>query len=321
MVTFRTGIIASSKVTGRRKLVMNPSDIARVYLRGTFVYDVLAVVPFFMQCGMSLLSGFGYDAFFDPSSSSRSALNALHALRLLRVFRLARLRKHLFGATIGSTEAMLSRETAMSPLMMYTLQTLYESAMIINFFAAVLIYTAKMQGYSESWLQAVDNLDLAAVSDSLGFDSEVYVAGLYFSTAIVTTVGFGDASAVTNLERVVTSVCMTVGATYYAFLVGSIANIIEKYGSAASRRAAYREKMVDVYAFFKRNDIPYHLKAHMASFYRDVWIRSLGQTDDADAALLRELPEDLRREVSAHISERRRRAAADEADPRAGEIN
>jgi hypothetical protein len=52
--------------------------------------------------------------------------NAVHALRLLRLLRLARLRKHLFGATIGSTEAMLSRETEISPLMLYTLQTLYE---------------------------------------------------------------------------------------------------------------------------------------------------------------------------------------------------
>jgi hypothetical protein len=174
--------------------------------------------------------------------------------------------------------------------MLYTLQTLYESAVMINFCASVLIYTATLQGFPESWLQKVESLELAVASDS-----EVYIAALYFATAIVTTVGFGDASAVTNLERMVTSVCMTVGATYYAFLVGSIANIIEKYGSAASRRAAYREKMVELYAFLNRNAIPYHLKAQMASYYRDVWIRSLRRTDDA--ALLRELPEDLRREV------------------------
>jgi len=34
----------SSKTLGRRKLVMQPADIARVYIReGTFVYDLLAV--------------------------------------------------------------------------------------------------------------------------------------------------------------------------------------------------------------------------------------------------------------------------------------
>jgi hypothetical protein len=84
-----------------------------------------------------------------------------------------------------------------------------------------------------------------------------------------------------------------------ALHAGSIASIIEKYGSAASRRAAYREKMVELHAFLNRHDIPYHLTAQMASYYSDVWIRSLRQTDDA--ALLRELPEDLRCEVSFHI--------------------
>ena len=42
--TLRAGLIVSSKTLGRRKLVMQPADIARVYIReGTFVYDLLAV--------------------------------------------------------------------------------------------------------------------------------------------------------------------------------------------------------------------------------------------------------------------------------------
>lgn len=113
--------------------------------------------------------------------------------------------------------------------------------------------------------------------------------------------GFGDISAVTNVERVVTTLCMAAGATYYAYLVGSIASILEKYGLAASRRAAYRDKMVELHAFLNRHDIPYRLKAQMASYYSDVWIRSLRQTDDG--ALLRDLPHDLRCEVSFHIFE------------------
>jgi hypothetical protein len=48
---------------------------------------------------------------------------------------------------------------------------------MINFCAAVLIYTATLQGFPDSWLQNVDQLDAAVAPDR-----EVYVAALYFAT-------------------------------------------------------------------------------------------------------------------------------------------
>lgn len=48
---------------------------------------------------------------------------------------------------------------------------------MINFCASVLIYTATLQGFSDSWLQKVDSVDAA-----LALDREVYVAALYFAT-------------------------------------------------------------------------------------------------------------------------------------------
>ena len=61
--------------------------------------------------------------------------------------------------------------------------------------------------------------------------------------------------------------------------------------------------MVELHSFFNRHAavLPHDLKAQMASYYSDVWIRSLRQTDDA--ALMRELPHDLRCEVSFHVLE------------------
>lgn len=294
-VTFNTGVVVSSKVLGRRTLVMDPADVARVYLRGTFPYDLLAVVPFFVQCVLSLFP------YVDPKSavsnaSSSVTRTAVHALRLLRLLRLARLRKHLFGATVGNTEAVLSRETDLSPLALYSLQTLYEFSVMINSCASVFIYAATVQGYADSWLKNVDDLEPA-----LALDSRVYVSALYFATATVTTVGFGDLSATTHLERVLTTLCMAAGATYFAYLVGSIANIIEKYGTAASRRAAYREKMVELHSFLNRHSVPHHLRAQMVTYFSDVWVRRHRHMDDA--VMLRELPEDLRREVTFHILE------------------
>ena len=120
---------------------------------------------------------------------------------------------------------MLSRETKIF-LALYSVQTIYEFGVMTNF-ALCFRYVATIQGFADSWLPNVKQVDAA-----LALDREVYVAALYFATATVTTVGFGDVSAVTNLERVVTTLLMAAGATYYAYLVGSISNIIEKYGKS-----------------------------------------------------------------------------------------
>ena len=148
LVTFRTAVVVSSDVLGRRKLVSRPSDIARVYVRsGTFVFDALALVPFAYQVALSAVA-VDDDALRGRGEDGVPALDVARGLRLLRLLRLARLRKHLFGTTVGGVEAMLFRETTVSPLALFACQTLYELYFVINFTACVLVYVAHAQGFA-----------------------------------------------------------------------------------------------------------------------------------------------------------------------------
>ena len=61
---------------------------------------------------------------------------------------------------------------------------------------------ALLEGFGNSWLASVDGLDPDFASSA-----EVYIAALYWAAATVTTVGFGDISAVTDVERVAGPVC------------------------------------------------------------------------------------------------------------------
>lgn len=296
LVTFRTAVVVSSDVLGRRKLVSRPSDIARVYVRsGTFVFDALALVPFVYQVALSAVAA--ADDALPRGEDEVPALEVAHGLRLLRLLRLARLRKHLFGTTVGNAEAVLFRETAVSPLALFACQTLYEFYFVINFTACILVYVANAEGFERSWVAVVsEDLDPAHADPR-----EVYVAAMYFATATTSTVGYGDISATTHAERIAATLCMTVGATYYAFLVGSVAGIIERYGSAASRRAAFRDKMVQLRSFLHRNPIPRETRARLAAYFSDAWLRGLRRVDDD--ALLGELPDRLRREVRFRVLE------------------
>ena len=125
---------------------------------------------------------------------------------------------------------------------------------------------------------------------------------MYFATATVSTVGFGDVSATTTAERIVATLSMTLGATYYAYLVGSVATLVERFG-AARRACRFRgEKMVELRAFLTRHpDVPRELRARIAAYFADAWLRT--NTSDRDrAAGTRTTTHCSRRSLTVYVS-------------------
>ena len=84
----------------------------------------------------------------------------------------------------------------MTPMVIFIAQTLLVFALLVHSVACVYIFVAIQEGRDQSWLTQADLAD--------GSNSEIYIVALYFATATITTVGFGDISAGSNdLERCV----------------------------------------------------------------------------------------------------------------------
>ena len=64
--------------------------------------------------------------------------------------------------------------------------------------------------------------------------SEIYFAALYFIITSMTTVGYGDASAHTNTERVFCILLMIIGVVLFTFLSGAIASMISSFDDSNS---------------------------------------------------------------------------------------
>ena len=56
--------------------------------------------------------------------------------------------------------------------------------------------------------------------------SSQYLYSLYWATQTVTTVGYGDISAKTNAEIILSFVWMMVGVAFYSFIIGNFSSII-----------------------------------------------------------------------------------------------
>ena len=67
-----------------------------------------------------------------------------------------------------------------------------------------------------------------------------YVVSLYWAAATTTTVGYGDISARTDLERIYAIFIMIVGVVAYGYIIASVAASLT---NADSGRAQYQEKL------------------------------------------------------------------------------
>ena len=70
-----------------------------------------------------------------------------------------------------------------------------------------------------------------------------YVAALYWAFATMTSVGYGDVVAVTVLEQLMAIVCMVIGVTVFAYLMGAVTSILGALNSSQSRITAKKQRI------------------------------------------------------------------------------
>lgn len=59
--------------------------------------------------------------------------------------------------------------------------------------------------------------------------SDQYLTSIYWTVTTITTVGYGDVSISTNLERVFCIALMVLGVVAFGLLSGSLTNILSNY--------------------------------------------------------------------------------------------
>lgn len=268
--------VVTCKSTGRRKLITTPRLFRRLYVyeSGQFYTDLLISVPFIVQL-ISSMRG---------RSSQYERLSRV--LRILRVFRI------LGSSSLSSPEVLFMKLIPSTPLLWYLVLNVFVSFLLLTHsLACVYIYLA-VQNQDESWLSHT-----GLVIDTAS-EADIYVAALYFASTCVTTVGFGDITPKTTLERVWAVAGMIVGASFFAYLIASIASTIEFFTSV-SRTRKYRERINRVHAFLSRIASPNALRRHTLSFVAEVEPRHDVLHENED--ILNSLPTDLRNDIAVHV--------------------
>ncbi|KAM7301915.1 potassium voltage-gated channel subfamily H member 6-like isoform X3 [Ixodes scapularis] len=246
LINFRTTYVNSND-----EVVSHPGKIAVHYLRGWFIIDVVAAIPFDL-----LLFG-------SETDETTTLIGLLKTARLLRLVRVARKidRYSEYGA-------------AVLLLLMATF------ALIAHWLACIWYAIANAERpYRQPKIGWLDHLANAThqfyVNGSLGGPSikSKYVTALYFTFSSLTSVGFGNVSPNTNMEKIFSILVMLIGSLMYASIFGNVSAIIQRLYSGTAR---YHTQLLRVKEFIRFHQIPNPLRQRLEEYFQHAWTYTNG---------------------------------------------
>lgn len=268
-INFRTTFVDSND-----EVVSDPCRVAVNYMKGWFVVDLLAAIPF------ELLIMIG------NTDQTTTLIGLLKTARLLRLVRVAR-----------KLDRYSEYGTALLLLLMFGF------ALVAHWLACMWYAIGNFERPGENslgWLTQLGDATHMPYNDSIpdsGPDLQTkYLTALYFTLSSLTSVGFGNVSANTNGEKVFTILIMFLGALMHAVIFGNVTAIIQRLYSGM---AHYHATMRKVREFIRFYQIPSPLRQRLEDYSQ----YDYSYTNGIDMnEVLRNFPEGLQADICLHLN-------------------
>lgn len=249
-------------------LVTDRSVLARKYVRGYFLLDLLASLPLDLLCLLP-----------DTSLQCRPATRSLRLLRCVR---------------IPDYFDRWERDIRLNPVSIRIAKFLLMVALTVHWFGCCWWAIGESDGTGDNWVRTVRLLPGTDLESSQRRSQ--YIASLYWVIMTVTTVGFGNIVATTTEESAFAIGVMLVGFAMYGFILGNVASLIQSLDVSAT---AFRNKLESIETYMIQRELGPELRAKIRSYYLYLWSTHQG-VDESE--LLEELPSSLRSEVALFLN-------------------
>jgi CRP-like cAMP-binding protein len=226
--------------TEYNKWVWENWPIIKHYLRGWFVLDFISTFPLEL-------------AVVGPSPDTDSNASSLRLLRLLRLFRLLKLLRVVRASRIIQRwETVIDLRYSLLSLAGFILGIL----LLAHWGACLWGMIPQLEASEDNWMVAY-GVDEATSSSK-------YLAALYWSFMTVTTIGYGDVQPKTDVERIIALIFMMLGASFYAYIVGSVCSVLNSLDQATND---FHMTMDHLNAYMQDVDTPYLLRVKLREFF------------------------------------------------------
>jgi len=224
----------------RHVLIDDLPTIRSMYVRGNFAVDVLGQIPWqYADC--------------IGSGPELKLLRLFRMMKMLRLYRVDRMIQALYFKYPKSVFLV-----TMLQLLLYMFLCAHLMCCIWYF-----VSYNDPNGWIENdaWLAAAEVDAHGRRVRNLGY---AWISGLYWAIATMTTIGYGDISANTEVERAVAVLAMLVGAAFFAWSCGKMTRALTDKSQCVTR---FKDKWEEIEEFIMANDIPQHITDKIRSFY------------------------------------------------------
>ncbi|CAF0941362.1 unnamed protein product [Adineta ricciae] len=272
--------LRTTYVKHNEELVTRASKIAKHYLKGWFLIDVTAAIPFDILFSLLQTNGGG---------ESTTLMGLLKTARLLRLVRIAR---------------KLDRYSEYGVGVLILLTATF--ALIAHWLACIWYAIGRLERNNHGnerligWLAELANHTHQYYNDSDPNSGPTktskYITALYFTFSSLTSVGFGNVSPNTNSEKGFSIIIMLVGSLMYASIFGNVSAIIQRLYSGTAR---YQIQMLRVKEFIRFHQIPNPLRQRLEDYFNHAW----NYTNGIDMNMvLKGFPECLQADICLHLN-------------------
>jgi hypothetical protein len=188
--------------------VTDTKEIAVGYLKSWFVVDVLAIFPVDL-----ILAYYDESAFHEANALARApkiqkVFKVLKVMRLIKLLKLAKNNEKVQQKAFDR----LAIQARYERITLYFFMTMY----MIHLAGCFWVMIATLDSPNQcSWYQKVQNESTF----------QKYIQSIYFITATITTVGYGDVNGRTKLEQGYCIALMISGVFYFSMISSSLAAV------------------------------------------------------------------------------------------------
>ena len=270
------------------KEIIDRRKMAIQYLQTWFFLDFISSIPFdwIMENDASMQDLGNIQA--AKTAKVAKAGRAGKIIKITRVLKLTKLLRLAKGSKIWwkyMDHFHFSRiQLKLGQLFILTLLISHISACLFALVAKLNSFVDEnANDYRDSWLATSGLIDSPW--------EHQYVTAFYFVVATVTTVGYGDVSPQTTLEKGTVSLLMMFGGAFYGFIIASLASLLASWDINKTKLEA---KMDSITNYMKVRKFPSHLYRKVRAYYRHYYAK---KTALDEQAILVELSTQLKRKV------------------------
>lgn len=191
-------------------LIVSRSKIFTRYLKTWFFLDLVACFPF------SMLETGDETAPDDDYSNFLRLIRLPRIYRLFRISRIIKMFKHYQNSMVLQT---IQDFLSLNHSAMRMLGTLLSIVIVIHIGGCFWFLSAKIEGFHpDTWVFRYNYID-----SDIGTQ---YITSIYWTITTMATVGYGDISPFTILEKLFAMIWMIIGLYFFSYTIGTLSNML-----------------------------------------------------------------------------------------------